>query len=309
MNMSDRPVWFNGSIIKASEATISVFSPTAQFGLNVFEGVRCYKNQESGVVYAFRLADHLDRLWESCKIIGIEPSHTKQEILNAIEQIFLLDYYEGDVSLRITFFVYEEGSWQNSSPVGLFIAPLSKERNKLPFQNPKTAGVSSWQRISDLSLPPRVKAGANYINGRYAQLEAKNKGYDLSIFLDSRGMVSEGAGACLVINKKGKLITPGLASSILESITRDTLIVLARDMGIEVEIRDVNRSELYVADEVFFCGSAAEVTSISEIDGFPLPESKPMAKALSEAYFACADGSKSFNREWLQRVGGSDANN
>lgn len=303
--MNDRPVWFNGDIINASDAKISVFSPTAQFGLNVFEGVRCYKNPISGVVYAFRLSDHLNRLWESCKIIGLEPAYTKEDIVKGIEQLFALNFYEGDVSLRITFFVYEEGSWQNSSPVGLFIAPISKERNTSPSRNAKTAGVSSWQRISDLCLPPRVKAGANYINGRYAQLEAKNKGYSLPIFLDNRGMVSEGAGACIMIKKGTKLITPGLSSSILESITRDTLLRIVKDMGVDIEVRDVNRSELYVADEVFFCGSAAELTAISSVDGYKLPASKSFTDKLSEAYFSFADGSNDFNNEWLQPVGGN----
>ena len=306
---SDRPVWFNGNIINASDAKISVFSPAAQFGLNVFEGVRCYTNAETGELFAFRLDDHLKRLWESCKIIGIEPSHSQTVIVNAIKKLVSTGFYSGDVSLRITFFVYDEGSWQNSGPVGLFIAPISKKRNSIPSSNPKTAGISSWQRISDLSLPPRVKAGANYINGRYAQLEANRKGFDLPVFLDSKGIVSEGAGACIMIVKDNKLITPSLTSSILASITRDTLLIIADYLSIKVEIRDINRTELYVADEVFLCGSAAELTSISQVDGYELPVCKEVTDKLSEFYFSCADGSLVLKDGWLHSLGVINVNN
>lgn len=306
MHYNDRPVWFNGEIIKASEAKVSVFSPTAQFGLNVFEGVRCYCNADTGNVYAFRLHDHLKRLWESCKIIGIEPSYSQREIISAIGALISSQVYSGDISLRITFFVYKEGSWQDSQPVGLFIAPISKGRNRKPSKNGKTAGVSSWQRISDMSLPPRVKAGANYINGRYAQLEANSKGYDLPIFLDHRGMVSEGAGSCIMLVKDGKLITPGLSSSILDSITRDSLLWIASHLSIDFEVRDVNRSELYVADEVFLCGSAAELTSLVQIDGYSLPERKDFTDRLSDLYFSCADGSNVLNSSWLHDFGVTD---
>ena len=302
MSISNRPIWFNGCIVKASDATISVLSPSSQFGLNVFEGVRCYVNN-NGELFAFRLQDHLRRLWESCKIIGIEPSYSQEDIITAIKDLVSLNFYDGDLSLRITFFVYDEGSWQNSNPVGLFIAPVSKNRNLCPSLNSKSAGITSWQRISDLSLPPRVKAGANYINGRYAQIEANQKGYELPIFLDSRGMVSEGAGACIMIVKDGKIITPSLSSSILDSITRDTVLVIAKHLSIEFEVRDLNRTELYVADEVFLCGTAAELTSIFQIDGYSLPQSKAITDAISDFYFSCADGSIVFKDEWLYMVG------
>lgn len=302
MSLIDRKIWFNGNVVNAQEAVVNVLSPTAQFGLNVFEGVRCYFNPETGKTNVFRLDCHLDRLWDSCKIIGIEPSFSKEEIKVAIRDVIEAGAYGGDIALRITFFVYEEGSWQNSSPVGLFIAPIEKKRNLVVLGNGATSCVSSWRRLHDSALPTRVKAGCNYINGRYAHIEAQRSGYDLPIFLDHDGFVSEGAGACLFIVKNGTLITPDLSSSILESITRDTLIKIAQLHSIPVFERKVNRTELYNADEVFLCGSAAELTSILSVDGYAAAGGQLLTKKLSDLYFDLVDAKYSVDAQWLFEI-------
>lgn len=302
MNGGERKIWFNGNLVAASDATVNVLSPTAQFGLNVFEGIRCYRSNNSGKTYAFRLDCHLERLWDSCKIIGIQPSYSKEEIKAAIRDVIVKGGYTGDIALRVTFFVYDEGSWQSSGPVGLFIAPVNKERSRVLIGKGSRACISSWRRLHDSTLPTRVKAGCNYINGRYAHLEAQKAGYDLPIFLDHDGYVSEGAGSCLFLIKNGVLITPDLSSSILESITRDTLLKIASSKGIDVKERRVNRTELYTAEEVFLCGSAAELTSLLSIDGFDLTGGQTLTKKLSDLYFSVTDGEYELETTWLFEI-------
>ena len=167
--------------------------------------------------------------------------------------------------MRVTLFVDGIGSWSSHGPVDMFIAPILKPRNVLTNTSGLKACTSTWRRIDDLSLPPRVKAGANYINGRYAQLEAASNGADLPILLNSNGKVSEGAGACLMIVRNQSIVTPPVNSSILESITRDSLFALAEDLDLTVDIREIDRTELYIADEVFLCGSAAEISPLSRL--------------------------------------------
>ena len=148
------------------------------------------------------------------------------------------------------------------------------------------------ERINDRSLPPRVKAGANYINGRYAHLESIEAGYDLPIFLDSRGKVSEGAGSCIMMIRNGKLITPPVTASILESITRETLLIIALELDLLTEVRTIDRTELYLADELFLCGSAAEVTPIIKLDRFTVGLGKigELTLSLMHNYHLIADG-------------------
>lgn len=301
-SVNERPIWFNGSIVPASEALVPVLSPTAQFGLNVFEGVRCYYNNVTEETFIFRFDCHIKRLFESCKIIGIEPNFDRDQIFTAIQQLFATGVYQGDVALRITFFVGDEGSWQANGPVGLFIAPISKPRNLVNLGKGVSACVSSWRRINDNMMPPRVKAGANYVNGRYAQQLATRSGFDLPIFLDSEGFVSEGAGSCLFMIKNGVAYTPDLGSSILESITRDTLIELFAVKGIRVVERRINRSELYVADEVFLCGSAAELTSVVAIDNIKIGCEQTVTKLMSDYYFTIADGRDAEYSNWRLKV-------
>jgi branched-chain amino acid aminotransferase len=188
----------------------------------------------------------------------------------------------------------------------LFISPIVKLRKDITNLGGSSACVSSWQRISDGSMPPRVKAGANYVSGRYAHLEANKSGYDLPIFLNSKGTVAEGAGACIFIVKKNELITPTLQCSILESITRDTLVQLSRVMGLKVNEREVNRSELLIADEIFLCGSAAEITPITSLnnvligDGCP----GPVTISLHEKYLQIVsnDSAQIPGTDWLSVV-------
>jgi branched-chain amino acid aminotransferase len=300
----DNFMWIRGEIIRQSQATVNVLSPMAQFGVNVFEGIRCYWNEDKGELYAFRLREHLDRLMLSSRLMRLPSPYTPVQIESFMKLAIQANEFQTDTAVRMTLFADGQGTWNTCEPVSLFIASMAKSRTKLDEVPSYKACISSWERINDNALPPRAKVGANYINGRYAHLQARYDGYDLPIFLGRDGKVAEGAGACLFLVRNGQLVTPLVTSSVLESITRDTLIALARKAGMTVTERPVDRTELYLADEVFLCGSAAEVSPIVSVDGFVLGNGLPgtVTVNLLKAYLAVASGDNPDHSEWRTLV-------
>ena len=266
----DRYIWLNGKLVKASDANINILAPTAQYGLNVFEGIRCYWNEDQNQLYAFRLKDHYNRLKRSQKLLQLEEKYTIKEMEEALKEVVIANNYKEDISVRQTVFIEGFGSWASKTPVGMFVAPVVKARispeyNKIGLH----CCISSWQRINDNSISPRIKCGANYINSRMAQLEALRNGYDTTIFLNNHGSVAEGPGSCLFIVRDGILITPPITDSVLESITRDSIIHIAKEqLNIPVIERTIDRTELYICDEAFLCGSAMEITPIFSVDRY-----------------------------------------
>lgn len=302
MTTPDRLIWFRGALVPASQALVSVLSPTAQFGLNVFEGIRGYWSDIDDDLYLFRLDEHLARLFDSCRLIGISCPYDAETILAAIRQCLRANNFRCDVALRCTVFVDGEGSWTNSEPVDMFVAPIEKPRITDPA--PRRACISTWARIDDRSMPPRIKSGANYVNGRYAHLDAQASGYDFPILPDRAGRITEGAGACLFLVREGLLVTPAITCSILESITRDTVLELAAPMGLRCEERTVDRTELYLAKELFLCGSAAEITPIGQIDRHEIGDGTPgpITRELLLRYHAAVSGADPTVRRWLTPV-------
>jgi branched-chain amino acid aminotransferase len=305
MGMSkDRLIWFKGGLVPAKNALVPVLSPTAQFGLNVFEGIRGYWNPDRHDIYLFRLDDHLDRLFESCRLIGLRCPYNKAEISTIVRETIRANEYRTDVAVRVTLFVDEEGTWSSSEPVRMFVAPIAKKRRDLAQRTGASACVSTWERISDRSMPPRAKVGANYINGRHAHLEAQRNGYDLPILLDRDGKVTEGAGSCLFMVRRGVLVTPSVTSSVLEGITRDTLMMLARARELPVVEREIDRTELLVAEELFVCGSAAEITPLTTIDRLPVGNGEvgTISMSLLEKYLMIASNAVADYGHWLSPV-------
>ncbi|MEJ6008148.1 branched-chain-amino-acid transaminase [Paucibacter sp. AS339] len=302
--MVDNLIWIRGEIIRQSQATVNVLSPMAQFGLNVFEGIRCYWNEENGELYAFRLKEHLDRLMLSCRLVRLPAPYNPGQIEAFMRAAIQANDFQTDTAVRMTIFGDGQGTWNTCEPVSMFIAPMAKRRTQLEKVPALKACISSWERINDNVLPPRAKVGANYINGRYAHLQARHDGYDLPIFLGQDRKVAEGAGACLFMVRNGELITPPTTSSVLESITRDTIMVLARDSGIPVVERTIDRTELYLADEIFLCGSAAEISPIVSVDGYVLGKGQPGPITLSmlHAYLAVSSGENPDHPEWRTLV-------
>lgn len=301
-DVANRLIWFKGEILNINDAKINIMAPTSQFGLNVFEGIPCYWNEEEKQLYAFRLDDHYDRLMRSLKLIQINCPYTKEQMKKALIDVVRANEYDENLSVRQTVFVDGFGSWGSDGPVDMFVAPVPKGRMSKEY-NKKGLNccVTSWRRISDNNLSPRIKCGANYINSRVGQREALRNGYDTCIFLNEFGKVSEGPGSCFFMVKNGELITPLLTDAVLESITRDTIITLAKDMGIKVVERTIDRTELYTCDEAFLCGSAMEVTPIISIDKYEINGTELVEK-LHKKYLETVTGQNKKHKDWVSPI-------
>lgn len=305
MKNEDRKIWLSGEIMPVNDAKINVLAPTSQFGSNVFEGIRGYWNEEEMQLYLFRLKDHYKRLFNSIKIFRMKMPYTVEECERYCKEVICANKYQEDIAVRQTVFVDGFGSWYSQEPVGMFIAPIAKSRKEIPLTQGIRGCVSSWERICDSSMSPKVKVGANYINSRMAQLEALDSGYDSAIFMNKQGKIAEGPGSCIFIMRDGVLITPPITASILESITRDTIITVAREvLNLPVEIRDIDRTELYICDEAFLCGSAAEVTPITSVDAYQVGEGKvgEFTRKIHEKYIEVVVGKCVIDKTWLTPV-------
>ncbi len=304
-DVANRRIWFKGEILNVNDAKINVLAPTSQFGLNVFEGIPCYWNDEEKQLYAFRLNDHYDRLLRSAKLIQLDCQYTKEDFKKAFVDVVKANEYDENLSVRQTLFVDGFGSWGSDGPVEMFVAPIPRGRTSAEY-NKKGLNVciTSWRRISDENLSPRIKCGANYINSRVGQREALRNGYDTCIFLNEFGKVAEGPGSCFFIVKDGAIITPQLTDSVLESITRDTVIKLAKAKNIPVIERTIDRTELYTCDEAFLCGSAMEMTPVLSIDKYVIGDGDTgiITKYLHCMYLNVVKGRVPEFRNWVTPI-------
>jgi branched-chain amino acid aminotransferase len=300
-----RYLYLNGKIVPYGEALIHVQSGAVKYGTSVFEGLRAYWSAAQGELYLFRVKEHCDRLYDSLRLMRMDHAFGREELVSSIVEVLRKNEYREDVHIRQTAFLDADGDMDATSPVGLAVDALPR---KLSPTAGITACVSSWIRIADGAMPPRIKCSANYQNGRLATLEAKANGYDTAILMNARGKLAEAPGACCFIVRRGVPITPPVTADILESVTRATLLDLCRrELGITPEVRDIDRTELYVAEEAFLCGSGWEITPILSIDKLPLgggQEPGPVTQAIQTSYFAVVRGAKSAYRDWLTPVYG-----
>lgn len=302
-DVNNRLIWFKGELLNVNNAKLNVLSPTSQFGLNVFEGIPGYWNEEEKQLYAFRLDDHYTRLLRSAKLLQLNCKYSKEDLKQTLIDTVRANEYDENISIRQTLFVDGFGSWGSDEPVEMFVAPISRGKTSAEY-NKKGLNccITSWRRINEEDLSPRIKCGANYINSRVGQREALHNGYDTCIFLNANGKVAEGPGSCLFMVKNNTLITPMLTDSVLESITRDTIIQLAKEeMGLNVVERTIDRTELYLADEAFLCGSAMEITPILSIDRYNIGTGD-MTKKLHLIYLDCVKGRLANRKYWLTPI-------
>lgn len=300
--VSERLIWLKGEVVHVNDASINILSPTSQFGLNVFEGIPCYWNADLNQLYAFRLDDHYNRLLKSARLIEISCRYTKAQMQEAFISVIRENEYYENLSVRQTLFVDGFGSWGSDEPVEMFVAPIPRGKTSSEYNKKGLhVCVTSWRRISENSLSPRIKCGANYINSRYGQREALRNGYDTCIFLNEYGKVSEGPGSCFFMIQNGVLITPMLTDAVLASITRDSIIKIAKKLGYLVVERSIDRTELYTADEAFLCGSAMELTPILSIDGYRIGEGE-ISKKIHQEYISVASGMREDFKGWLTPV-------
>ncbi len=300
----DLITYFEGDYVPWNEARVHVFSPAVKYGAGVFEGIRGYWSEARGEMVLFRVAEHLKRLEYSQRVMRYERIFSAAEVAEPIMEVMRRNAFGEHVHVRPTVYVDGDGESGSPGPIGLTVTAVRRARKALGETGARVQ-VSSWQRLSDMAMPVRVKAHANYNNSRMASMQAKNDGYDTTLMLNTAGHVSEGPGMCFVMIRDGVPVTPSITSSILESITRDTVIQLLRDeMGLETVERDIDRSELYACEEAFFCGTAWEVTPITEIDGIAVGDGEIGAetKRLEKLYFDIVTGAAEDTRGWLTAV-------
>ncbi len=299
----DLIVHFNGRYVPWRDATVHVFSPFAKYGAAVFEGVRGYWSETRGKMLLFRLREHMERLELSQRIMRFDRIVAADEMCDAALELVRRNGFRTSVHIRPTVYVDGEGESSARSPIGCFITAVPRGTPQRVTDG-CTAQVSSWERISDRSMPARAKVNANYNNSRLAGIQARIDGYDAAIMLNSRGKVAEGQGMCLFLVRNGVAVTPSVTSDILESITRDTVLALLGEMGIDTVERDVDRSEFFAASEAFFCGTGWEITPINAVDGSPIGAGRPgsITKCLQRAYFDLVTGVSGEHPEWISEA-------
>ncbi|MCL6450090.1 MAG: branched-chain amino acid transaminase [Acetobacteraceae bacterium] len=300
--------WLDGEFVPWEDCKVHVRTSCVIHGENVFEGIRAYWSEDRQNLFVFRLRDHMERLYHcSMKVMRMQVPWSLEEVEAACLELLRRNGFREHVHFRPTaYFGLGEPFAFSSEAVytGMFITAGPMPRKPAVVQGIQCC-VSSWTRTRDNCMPPRVKAAPNYHNGRLGMYEARVNGYDLPLFLNEAGRVTESAGACLFLVRRGRLVTPPVTDGILESITRETVIELARrELQVETVEREVGRTELYVADEAFLCGTAAEILPVVGVDRYPVGQGKvgPITQKVQRLYFDIVEGKEPRYGQWLTPV-------
>lgn len=280
--------WHNGKMLPFDQCVVHVRSQGAFWGANVFEGLRGYWRADEQRLYLFRLQDHLDRLRRSMKSVWMEIGYSDAELTSACLDVLRANEFAEDVHMCVVAYF---GMMPNlDSLAHTDVTGVHVTASRLPrvpaYHNGVSLAIASWRRIGDDSMPPRIKTGANYHNSRLAHHEAVRNGFDSTLLLNQRGNVSEAPGSCVVMVRDGRLVTPPGTSGVLEGITLATVADLAAELGLVMERREIDRTELYVADELFLCGTLVEIRPIVAIDRLPVGAGVPgpVTRVLQERY-------------------------
>ncbi len=294
--------YFKKEIVPLSEAKIGIMTHAFNYGTGVFEGIRGNWNEDDEQVYVFRVKEHFDRLRKSCKIMQIDFQYETEELISLVTKLVEMSGYHEDVYLRPL--AYKSGEVLGvrlhdlEDDFLIFIAPFGPY---LDIEKGARCQTSSWRRVADTGIPARAKITGIYANSALAKTEAQLNGFDEAIMLDERGHISEGSGENIFVVSDGQIITPPPSSDILVGITRDTVMTLARnELGLEVVERDIDRTELYTADECFMTGTAAHVTPVVELDRRAIGNGKMGAVTadLVKLYFEIITGKNAKYADW-----------
>ena len=300
-------LWWKGARRRWDEATVHVTELGWSTVGAVFEGIRAYTGDRPDELYVFRLQEHLDRFERSMRLVRLNLDYGLDELKDAILDLLRANRVGEDTYIRPLGYSAGSGHRRASqmSPEAAILINTAPMASHLKSGMTQHARVSSWRRISEDVMPPRVKNLSNYRNSQLASMEARQDGYDTGFLLNHHGKVAEGPGACVMLVLGDTLVTPHLGSGILESITRDALIVLAREvLGLEVIEREVDRTELYLAREVFTCGTAAEITPVVSVDRYTVGNGEigPVTKALEAAFEDALRGRERRYAHWRTPV-------
>lgn len=299
-------IWFNGQLVEWEKATIHVLSHVVHYGTSFFEGIRCYETPQGTAV--FRLAPHIRRLFESVRIYRTEIPYTQEHLVAAVKETIRANKLRSGYIRPVVYRGYGAiGLDPTDCPVEVAIATMEwgKYLGAEAMEQGVDVCISSWNRFAPNTMPSLAKAGGNYLNSQLVKLEALRHGYSEGIALDTNGSVSEGSGENVFVVRNGVVFTPPIGSSILEGITRDTVLVLLRDMGVEVREQAIPRELLYIADELFFTGTAAEITPVRSVDGITVGSGRrgPITTDVQAAFFGIVQGERADTHGWLDYVG------
>lgn len=293
-------IWFNGELVDWHEAKVHVLSHALHYGTSVFEGIRAYATDRGPAI--FHVDEHLARLQRSAAMYYMDIPFSLAELRTAVAETINANGLKSCYIRPLAFRGYGTmGLYPLGAPVDVAIAvwEWGAYLGEEGLKNGIRAKVASWRRIGNNTIPATAKAGGQYLNSILAKVEADKSGYQEAILLNEQGYVADGSGENIFVVKDGVLVTPPVAASILEGITRNTIMTLAEDAGIPVVERNIGRSELYFADEVFVTGTAAEVCPINEVDDHPIGPPGPITRQLQDRFFAIVAGKDARSADWL----------
>jgi len=299
------PQWafLKGKTVPIQDANISIMTQVVNYGIGAFGGIRGYWNGDQQQLYVFRIQDHIRRLLNSCKLFNNSIPYSAEDLQRIMIDLLRREGYREDVYIRPLIYNATEDITPRLYDVEFDFACFSRPQGNY-INLTVRACTSSWRRIEDNVVPSRGKITGGYINSAFAKSEAHWNGYDEAIVLNHDGHVAEGSAMNLFMVRHGKLITPPVSDNILEGITRNSVLQMAHDLGIETDERSIDRTELYIADEVLFCGTGAQVAAVAEIDHRKIGDGKmgPIGQKLQETYFSIVRGKNKKYADWLTPV-------
>ncbi|MGB9346831.1 MAG: branched-chain amino acid transaminase, partial [Ilumatobacteraceae bacterium] len=292
-------IWMNGELVDWDKAQVHVLTHTLHYGTGVFEGIRAYETDQGPAV--FRLTDHIERLFSSAQIMGMEIPYTVDELVAATKETVASTGLDSCYIRPIVYFGYGEMGL-NTLPctvdVSIACWPWGAYLGDDAVEKGVRMKISSWTRHDHNTMPPASKTTGNYVNSSLAKVEALKAGYDEAIMLAPNGLIAECTGENIFVARHGKLLTPPLSAGALEGITQNSVSTIAADLGFEVVVDNLARSDLYIAEEAFVCGTAAEVSSINSVDDRNIPCPGPMTSAIAEVYHQAIRGQDPRYEEW-----------
>ena len=297
--------FMNGKMVEADKAMIPVRTHGFLYGTAVFEGIRAYWNDEEKQLYVFRAPEHYERLLRSAKIMYMKSPYTVEEHCKYTVELLKKNGYKQDAYMRPTLYKSAQkvgpGLYDNEDS---YMIISNKMGDYIDTSKGLKVCVSSWRRNSDNAIPPRAKVAGSYANAALIKTDAHNAGFDDAVVLDEAGQVTEGSAMNLLLVQNGKLVTTMKTDNILVGVTRNTIIELAKDLGIETEERAIDRTELYISDEAFYCGTGAQISPIVSIDNRDLGDGKvgPISKELQKLYFDVVRGKVAKYKHWCMPV-------
>jgi branched-chain amino acid aminotransferase len=296
-------IWMNGSLVDWDDARIHVLTHSLHYGMGVFEGIRAYATADGPAV--FRLTEHIERLHRSAQILGMPLEYSVADLIQATKDTVASTGLDACYIRPIAYFGYGEMGL-NTLPCSVDVSIACWPWGAYLGDDAVTKGIrlktSSWTRHDHNIMPPAAKTTGNYVNSSLAKVEALRAGYDEAVMLAPNGLVAECSGENLFVARNGILLTPPLSAGALEGITQHTVMTIGRDLGFDVRVDNIARSDMYVAEEAFVCGTAAEVSSVNSVDDRTLPCPGPMTRAIADTYAAAVRGQDDRYRHWCEPV-------